>query len=247
MAESSSPIPFALLARYARFSARCARTILVSWLAAVTQWLKCEWPESELADSRKLAKQILLPKKETRLLTNLRFLNPPPALRVSQARLITTAQTRHSMPQCGYTAFSDSAFWTSRRNHLPTTNVCDGIELTRARFLRFLNLGCRHSSSSRFGAVPTTSRSRSHDSMPSQRVQLVTARGIYRFSDIDFHTLHYGEKVALAPGNRQLFALSPLQVTGLGSLTPPRYAPRPRRILLRVVANTIVGYRLFRG
>ena len=81
MAESSSPILFAPLARY-------ARTISVSWLPAVAQWLKREWPVSELADSRKLAKQILLPKKEIRLLTNLRFLNPP-ALRVSQARLMT--------------------------------------------------------------------------------------------------------------------------------------------------------------
>ena len=93
MAESSSPILFALLARYARFSARYARTILVSWLAAVAQWLKREWPASELADSRKLAKQISLPKKEIRLLTNLRFLNPP-ALRVSQARL--TSSTNNS-------------------------------------------------------------------------------------------------------------------------------------------------------
>ena len=66
MAKSSSPIPnthwFATLTT----SARCARSILVG----------PSHRASQLADSRKLGKQIFLPKKAIRVLTNLCFLPP---------------------------------------------------------------------------------------------------------------------------------------------------------------------------
>ena len=83
-----------------RGSVKLAHSELFFFRYLIFSWLECfhfscsrkppsEWPIQYVgANSRKLDKQYVLPKKAVLLLTNLRLLNPPRRI-VSQARLIT--------------------------------------------------------------------------------------------------------------------------------------------------------------